>query len=137
MPKKGEVDLQKAKLESHIGSPPMNTSTAMILTPIGPMSWQSVSGRAVHYLRLAGIDIPRRGSHTHTHTHTLRHTCVQRLVDAEFSLKQIGDYVGHGSPDTTRIYAKVDFESLRELAVGLGEGAPLSCAFQPVCISIF
>lgn len=83
--------------------------------PVTPMSWQSVSGRAVHYLRLAGIDIPKRGSHT------LRHTCVQRLVDAQFSLKLIGDYVGHKSPDSTRIYSKVDIESLRELALGLAE----------------
>ncbi len=83
--------------------------------PVTPMSWQSVSGRAVHYLRLSGVDIPRRGSHT------LRHTCVQRLVDAQFSLKLIGDYVGHKSPDSTRIYSKVDIESLRELAMGLAE----------------
>lgn len=83
--------------------------------PIGPMSWQAISGRAVHYLRAAGIDVPKGGSHT------LRHTCVQRLVDAKFSLKLIGDYVGHRSADSTRIYTKVDIESLRELAIGLGE----------------
>lgn len=83
--------------------------------PVGPMSWQSVSGRAVHYLRAAGIDVPKGGSHT------LRHTCVQRLVDAKFSLKLIGDYVGHKSADSTRIYTKVDIESLRELSLGLGE----------------
>jgi site-specific recombinase XerD len=83
--------------------------------PISPLTWQSISGRAVHYLRLAGIDVPKRGSHT------LRHTCVQRLVDARFSFKQIGDYIGHGSPDSTRIYTKVDIESLRELSLGLGE----------------
>lgn len=83
--------------------------------PIGPMSWQSISGRAVHYLRAAGIDVPKGGSHT------LRHTCVQRLVDAKFSLKLIGDYVGHRSADSTRIYTKVDIESLRELSLGLGE----------------
>jgi len=79
------------------------------------MSWQSISGRAVHYLRAAGIDVPKGGSHT------LRHTCVQRLVDANFSLKLIGDYVGHRSADSTRIYTKVDIESLRELSLGLGE----------------
>ena len=83
--------------------------------PIVPLTWQAVSGRALHYLRLAGIDVPKCGSHT------LRHTCVQRLVDAQFSLKMIGDYVGHKSPDATRIYAKVDIESLREMALGLGE----------------
>jgi site-specific recombinase XerD len=32
------------------------------------------------------------------------------------SLKEIGDQLGHTDPDTTRIYAKVDFASLREVA---------------------
>ncbi|MBZ0188603.1 MAG: tyrosine-type recombinase/integrase [Candidatus Obscuribacterales bacterium] len=86
-----------------------------INAPKVPMSYASVSGRALHYLRLAGIDIPKRGSHT------LRHTCVQRLVDAQFPLKAIGDYIGHKSPSSTRVYAKVDIESLRQLALGLGE----------------
>jgi len=83
--------------------------------PIRPVSWQSISGRAGHYLRLAGIDVPKGGSHT------LRHTCVQRLVDAKFSLKLIGDYVGHRSADSTRVYTKVDTESLRELALVIEE----------------
>ena len=47
-----------------------------------------------------GIDVPRPGSHT------LRHTAVQRLVDAGFALKTIGDFVGHRSPRSTEIYAE-------------------------------
>jgi integrase/recombinase XerD len=58
---------------------------------------------------------PRPGSHT------LRHTCVQRLVDSGFSLKTIGDFVGHGTPDATKIYAKVNIQALREVALGDGE----------------
>ena len=53
--------------------------------------------------------------------HTLRHTCVQRLVDAEFSLKAIGDYVGHRSTESTKIYTKVNIAALREVAMGNGE----------------
>ncbi len=83
--------------------------------PAGPLTAPAVSERAGHYLRRAGVTVPRRGSHT------LRHTCVQRLVDAHFSLKAIGDYVGHGSPDSTKIYSKVDIEALREVALGSGE----------------
>ena len=52
---------------------------------------------------------------------TLRHTCVQRLVDARFSLKTIGDYIGHSGPQSTDIYSKVDLEALREVALGDGE----------------
>jgi len=54
-------------------------------------------------------------------SHTLRHTCVQRLIDAEFSLKAIGDYVGHRSPQSTEIYTKVAIATLREVAMGEGE----------------
>jgi site-specific recombinase XerD len=46
---------------------------------------------------------------------------VQRLVDAEFPLKTIGDYVGHRSTESTRIYTKVAIEALREVAMGEGE----------------
>jgi integrase/recombinase XerD len=45
--------------------------------PIGPAA---VSDTARRYLLRAGIDVARPGSHT------LRHSAVQRLVDAGFSL---------------------------------------------------
>ena len=83
--------------------------------PPGPLGAPAISERAAHYLRRTGVKVPRPGSHT------LRHTCVQRLVDAHFSLKDIGDYVGHGSPESTRIYSKVDVQTLREVALGNGE----------------
>jgi site-specific recombinase XerD len=85
------------------------------LAPCKPISSAAVSSRASKYLHKAGISVPRPGSHT------LRHTCVQRLVDAEFNLKAIGDYVGHRSPASTEIYTKVDIEGLREVARGDGE----------------
>jgi site-specific recombinase XerD len=85
------------------------------LAPYTPLTWVAVSLRAKYYLRKAGIEVARSGSHT------LRHTCVQRLVDAHLSFKTIGDYVGHRTPDATNIYAKVSIESLREVALGSGE----------------
>jgi integrase/recombinase XerD len=85
------------------------------LAPRSPLTNHAVGCRATYYLRKAGIDVRRPGSHT------LRHTCVQRLIDAEFPLKIIGDYVGHRSPSSTEIYSKVDIESLREVALGDGE----------------
>jgi site-specific recombinase XerD/transposase len=85
------------------------------LAPIRPLGAAAVSACARRYLLLAGVDVPRPGSHT------LRHTCVQRLVDAEFSLKEIGDFVGHRSPASTEIYAKVAIESLRQVSLGDGE----------------
>ncbi len=85
------------------------------MAPRGVVTHRIVSLRAKHYLRKAGIDVARPGSHT------LRHSCAQRLVDAEFSLKVIGDFLGHRHPSSTRIYSKVAIDALREVALGDGE----------------
>lgn len=85
------------------------------VAPVRPIGADAVSSCASRYLLKAGVDVPRPGSHT------LRHTAVQRLVDDGFSLKTIGDYVGHRSARSTEIYAKVDVERLREVALGDGE----------------
>jgi site-specific recombinase XerD len=85
------------------------------LAPRRPMGSAAVSARATHYLRKAGISVARPGSHT------LRHSCVQRLVDSNFPLKIIGDYVGHRSPSSTEIYTKIQIEPLRQIALGDGE----------------
>ncbi len=100
-----------------VGRPPTTERQIFLraLAPCTPLSWHVVGSRATHYLCKAGIQVHRPGSHT------LRHTCVQRLIDAEFPLKTIGDYVGHGSPRSTEIYSKVAVETLREVALGDGE----------------
>lgn len=48
--------------------------------------------------------------------HGLRHACARQLVESDYSFKQVGDYLGHRSPDSTKVYAKVDLRSLREVA---------------------
>lgn len=83
--------------------------------PRRPIGDAAVSSLARHYLLKAGVDVPRPGSHT------LRHSTVQRLVDASFDLKTIGDFIGHRSARSTEIYAKVAVEALREVALGDGE----------------
>jgi integrase/recombinase XerD len=85
------------------------------VAPVQPIGYAAVSVCARHYLLKAGIEVPRPGSHT------LRHSCVQRLVDADFALKTIGDFVGHRSSKSTEIYAKVAVEQLRQVALGDGE----------------
>jgi site-specific recombinase XerD len=62
--------------------------------------------------RLAKQGLPRRGCGPHG----LRHTCARHLVESGRSLKEVGDHLGHRSPDSTRIYAKVDLTSLRKVA---------------------
>ena len=83
--------------------------------PRTPLTYTAVGSRASYYLHKANIQVRRPGSHT------LRHTCVQRLIEAEFPLDTIGQYVGHSSPQSTEIYSKVAVETLREVALGDGE----------------
>ena len=83
--------------------------------PVGPIGSAAVSASAARRLLRAGVQVPRPGSHT------LRHTLVQRLVDFDFGLKEIGDFVGHRSPASTQIYGKVAVESLRQVALGDAE----------------
>jgi site-specific recombinase XerD len=83
--------------------------------PRRPLGHAAVSAIARKYLLRAGVNVPRPGSHT------LRHSAVQRLIDADFDLKTIGDFVGHRSASSTEVYAKVAVEALREVALGSGE----------------
>lgn len=83
--------------------------------PVRPLGAAAVSSLCRARLLRAGIEVPRPGSHT------LRHSAVQRLVDAQFPLKTIGDFIGHRSPRSTEVYAKVDVEALRQVALGDGE----------------
>ncbi len=85
------------------------------VAPHSPLDCHAISNRVSRYLRKAGVKVARAGAHT------LRHTCVQRLVEADLPFKTIGDYVGHRSPSSTQIYTKVSLESLREVALGDGE----------------
>ncbi len=85
------------------------------MAPLAPISSAAVSCRAIYYIHKAGVAVARPGAHT------LRHSCVQRLVNANFSLKHIGDYVGHRNAASTQIYGKVAIETLREVAQGDGK----------------
>src|SRR6266487_4340807 len=55
-----------------------------VLAPFTPLPSSAIATRASHYLHVAGVAAPRAGSHT------FRHTCVQRLVDADVPFKVIG-----------------------------------------------
>jgi site-specific recombinase XerD len=64
--------------------------------------WKIVSPR----LHALGLVLPHYGPHT------LRHACATHLLACGLSLKEIGDHLGHQSPETTRLYAKVDRTAL-------------------------
>ena len=86
-----------------------------VRAPFRPLMYWDVSQRAAWHLRRAGVRVPRAGSHT------LRHSCVQRLVEADVPFKVIGDYIGHRTDVATQTYAKVAIHKLRQLVLGEAE----------------
>jgi site-specific recombinase XerD len=65
----------------------------------------------------AGVDSERTGAHL------FRHTLAVDLLRNGASLDEIGDVLGHRSPNTTALYAKVDVTALRTLALSWPGGA--------------
>jgi site-specific recombinase XerD len=59
----------------------------------------------------AGVESEYRGSHV------FRHSLATGMLNNGASLPEIGDWLRHRRPDTTRIYAKVDLVSLRSIAL--------------------
>jgi site-specific recombinase XerD len=78
--------------------------------PIRPLLPASITPIVHSRLAALGVNIPWRGAHC------LRHACAQQLLGSGFSLKQIGDQLGHRSASVTLHYAKVDLDSLRKVA---------------------
>ena len=62
-------------------------------------------------LDAAGIETHRGGAHI------LRHSLAVHMLRAGQTLKDIGDVLGHRSPDTTFIYTKLHVEDLRTVAL--------------------
>lgn len=76
----------------------------------GFSSTAAISTLVERALKKAGIYKSRMGSHI------FRHSLATRMINGGASLTEIGAVLGHKSPNTTRIYAKVDIESLRSIA---------------------
>jgi len=62
-------------------------------------------------LARAGLAPPTRGAHL------LRHSLATAMVRRGASLAEIGQVLRHRSPNTTEIYAKLDFDALRDIAL--------------------
>ena len=91
---------------------PRRSSRFLFVTlrrPYRPMT-KSASSCVAHYLRALGCGLPHYGPYS------LRHACATHLLDEGFSLKEIGDHLGHRSPRSTQIYAKVERRKLAQVA---------------------
>jgi site-specific recombinase XerD len=62
-------------------------------------------------IKRAGIELASTGSHQ------LRHALAVDLLRQGLPLADIGQMLRHRSPDATRRYAKVDLDTLREVAL--------------------
>jgi integrase len=68
-------------------------------------------------LAKAGVESARKGAHL------FRHSLATEMLRQGASLDEIGQVLRHKDPDTTAIYAKVDLDALRKLAVAWPGGA--------------
>jgi site-specific recombinase XerD len=81
-----------------------------LLPPFAPLTVAGLGCMVQLRLRRADLKLPHYGPHA------LRHACASHLLAEGLSLKEIGDHLGHADPRSTRMYAKVDLEGLREVA---------------------
>jgi integrase len=98
---------------------PASEHREVFLSSRSPFKPFTTSGALSHhtrkYMAKVGIGIERPG------THVFRYSCAQRLFEQGMPLKVIGDFLGHGNPESTRRYTKIAFDRLREVALGDGE----------------
>jgi hypothetical protein len=93
---------------------PRSTSRRLFLrakAPIRGFLTQCAVGTIVrHALERAGIAAPTTGAHQ------FRHALATQMLRQGASLTQIGELLGHRSPETTKIYTKIDLDALRTIA---------------------
>jgi site-specific recombinase XerD len=83
-----------------------------------PVCGHVITEAAARALRRAGVDAPIEGAYV------FRHTIASRLVAHGASLKEVADFLGHQSLESTTIYAKVNLPALREVALPWPEVSP-------------
>ena len=71
----------------------------------------SVSTIVARAFARAGLAPSSRGAHT------LRHSLATAMMRRGASLAEVGEVLRHRSQGTTEIYAKLDFEALRDVAM--------------------
>ncbi len=85
-------------------------------SPFGPVSSHVVAMIARRACRRAGI--PEVGPHR------LRHTAATEMLRARCSLEEIAQVLRHRQLQSTALYARVDLDSLRVLALPWPGGRP-------------
>jgi integrase/recombinase XerD len=83
-----------------------------------PISGHTITEAVVRTLHRAGVDAPIKGAYV------FRHTVASRLVARGAALKEVADFLGHQSLESTTIYAKVNLPALCEVALPWLEVSP-------------
>jgi len=78
----------------------------------------AVSNIVARHLRRSGVEAPHWGAHT------IRHSRAVQLLQQGFSLKAIGDLLGHRHPQSTFVYTKAAVEDLRSVGLEVTEVLP-------------
>lgn len=102
------------------GRPPSANTWLFIRmqAPWNPLKVSAVSGLVHRAICRAKVDAPSHGAHV------LRHSAATEMLRQGATLQQIGVVLRHRYLDTTAIYAKVDIQRLREIALPWPEVAP-------------
>jgi len=96
------------------GRPPLATDIVFVRAraPLRPFaSYTAISVIVARAMRRAGVTCQGKGA-----AHVLRHSVATSMLRHGASLQQISEILRHRSIETTKIYAKVDVTTLREVA---------------------
>jgi len=85
------------------GRPPSQHRTLFLTlrAPYRALSDGALRRVVRRYLSIVGLPAKGYGPHG------LRHACTRHLLDAGYSFKEVGDHLGHRSPDSTGISSRL------------------------------
>lgn len=105
------VPVGEALVEYLTAARPATDCRSVFVTTTGrPRALTADAVRQVMARACTRAGLPRLGAHR------LRHTLATDMLRAGTPLAQVGQVLRHRSQLSTAVYAKVDFEALRELA---------------------
>lgn len=105
-------------LVSYLRVRPASEHRQVFLTARGtpePLTPGAVTQVVDRCARRAGLGV--------VHAHRLRHTAARQVLDAGGSLQEVGQLLGHATPQVTAMYSSMDLATLRFLARPWPEGA--------------
>ena len=109
------VEVGESLLDYLKNARPLSAGPHVFLTSRAPYQAlahsNALSAIVERHLRKAGIEVSSKGAHA------FRHCFATRMLQEGHSLKAVADVLGHRHLATTFIYTKVDFNSLKEVAL--------------------